>query len=86
MEFLLLETGIIGEANVTGNTTRSDAVPRCAIKVVRGFRFNPGPEGGSVEYAAQVRLSSFWSFGASVATARYRWPLREAVCDLGVRS
>ncbi|AKF06445.1 AgmX/PglI C-terminal domain-containing protein [Sandaracinus amylolyticus] len=44
------ETGSVTGVRVVENTIGSDSVGSCVTRVVQGFRFNPGPEGGSVTY------------------------------------
>jgi TonB family protein len=44
------ESGSVSGVRATENSTGSDAVASCVVRVVQGFRFNPGPEGGSVSY------------------------------------
>lgn len=44
------ESGSTTAVNVLENTLGSDAVGECVVRVVRGFRFNPGPTDGSVTY------------------------------------
>lgn len=44
------ESGSVSGVRAAENTTGSDAVASCVIRVVQGFRFTPGPEGGSVVY------------------------------------
>lgn len=45
------ESGSVTNVRATENSTGSDAVASCVVRVVQGFRFNPGPEGGSVTYS-----------------------------------
>ncbi|MBX7190892.1 MAG: TonB family protein [Sandaracinaceae bacterium] len=44
------ESGSVSNVRAAENSTGSDAVASCVVRVVQGFRFNPGPEGGSVSY------------------------------------
>ena len=44
------ESGSVSGVRAAENTTGSDAVASCVVRVVQGFRFNPGPDGGSVSY------------------------------------
>lgn len=44
------ESGSVSGVRATENSTGSEAVASCVVRVVQGFRFNPGPEGGSVSY------------------------------------
>lgn len=45
------ESGSVTNVRATENTTGSDEVASCVVRVISGFRFNPGPEGGSVSYS-----------------------------------
>lgn len=49
--FTIQPTGTVSGASATQNTTGSPAVEQCVISVIRALRFNPGPEGGSVNYS-----------------------------------
>lgn len=51
IEFTIQERGNVSDVKVTSNTTGSDAVGACVADAVQRFRFNPGPEGGSVTYS-----------------------------------
>ena len=51
VEFTIVERGTVSKAKVVDNTTGDAAVASCVVKTVKRFRFNPGPEGGSVTYA-----------------------------------
>jgi TonB family protein len=44
------ESGSVSGVHVTDNSTGNDNVGSCVVRVIQGFRFNPGPEGGSVTY------------------------------------
>lgn len=45
------ESGSVSGVHVTDNTmSGGDAVGACVVRVIQGFRFNPGPTGGSVIY------------------------------------
>jgi TonB family protein len=44
------QTGSVGGVRAVENMTGSHEVASCAVRVVQGFRFNPGPDGGSVTY------------------------------------
>jgi TonB family protein len=45
------ESGSVSNVHVTDNSMAGgDAVGACVVRVVQGFRFNPGPDGGSVTY------------------------------------
>lgn len=49
--FSIQPTGTVSGASATENTTGSPAVATCVLNVVRGLRFNPGPDGGAVTYS-----------------------------------
>jgi TonB family protein len=49
--FTIQPTGSVGGVTATENSTGSPAVATCVTNVVRGLRFSPGPEGGSVTYS-----------------------------------
>lgn len=49
--FTIQPTGTVSGVSATENSTGSPAVAECVNTVVRGLRFNPGPEGGSVTYS-----------------------------------
>jgi len=51
VEFTIEMSGTVSKAAATANTTNDDAVARCVVDTVKRFRFNPGPEGGSVTYS-----------------------------------
>ncbi len=51
VQFTIVERGTVTGARATENTTGSPAVASCVVSTVRRFRFNPGPEGGSVSYS-----------------------------------
>lgn len=48
--FTIQERGNVTDASATENTTGSAAVADCVTRTIRRFRFNPGPEGGSVTF------------------------------------
>lgn len=48
--FTIQPTGSVSGVQATENSTGSPAVADCVNNVVRGLRFNPGPEGGAVTY------------------------------------
>ncbi len=50
VEFTIVERGTVSGARSVENTTGSPAVASCVVGTVRRFRFNPGPEGGSVSF------------------------------------
>lgn len=45
------ESGSVTNVRATENSTGSDEVASCVVRVISGFRFTPGPEGGSVTYS-----------------------------------
>ena len=51
VRFTIQETGTVSGASATENTTGSPAVAQCVVSAISRFRFNPGPEGGSVSFA-----------------------------------
>lgn len=51
VQFTIPESGRVGSARASQNTTGSDAVGRCVESAIRGMRFTPGPEGGSVDFS-----------------------------------
>lgn len=51
VQFTIVERGTVSQARATENTTGSPAVANCVVSTVRRFRFNPGPEGGSVSFS-----------------------------------
>jgi TonB family protein len=48
--FTIQERGNVTNAAATENTTGSAAVASCVTRTISGFRFNPGPDGGSVTF------------------------------------
>lgn len=50
VQMTIQESGSVSGVHVTANTTGNDAVGSCVSRVIQGFRFNPGPDGGSVTY------------------------------------
>ena len=46
----LAESGAVSEVHATNNTTGDDALANAVGSIARGFRFNPGPEGGTVVF------------------------------------
>ncbi len=50
VQMTIQESGSVSGVHVTDNTTGNDNVGSCVARVIGGFRFNPGPEGGSVTY------------------------------------
>jgi TonB family protein len=51
VEFSIQPRGNVTDVKVKENTTNDAAVGTCVANTVSTFRFNPGPEGGSVTYA-----------------------------------
>jgi TonB family protein len=51
IEFSIQPRGNVTDVKVKENTTGDAAVGTCVANTVSTFRFNPGPEGGSVTYA-----------------------------------
>lgn len=51
IQFTIEMRGNVTGVKVKENTTGDDAVGKCVAAAVRRFRFNPGPEGGSVVYS-----------------------------------
>ena len=48
--FTIQERGNVTDATATENTTGSPGVADCVTRTISRFRFNPGPEGGSVTF------------------------------------
>jgi TonB family protein len=48
--FTIQERGNVTDAKATQNTTGSPAVADCVTRTISRFRFNPGPDGGSVTF------------------------------------
>lgn len=48
--FTIQERGNVTNAKATENTTGSPSVADCVTRTISRFRFNPGPEGGSVTF------------------------------------
>ncbi|MBX3272825.1 MAG: TonB family protein [Sandaracinaceae bacterium] len=51
VRFTIQPTGTVSGATATENSTGSPAVAACVVTTISRFRFNPGPEGGSVTFA-----------------------------------
>lgn len=51
VQFMISERGAVEDALASENTTGSPAVAACVVSIVRRFRFNPGPEGGSLRFS-----------------------------------
>jgi TonB family protein len=51
VQMTIQESGSVSGVHVTDNTMAGgDAVGACVVRVIQGFRFNPGPSGGSVSF------------------------------------
>ena len=50
VQMTIQESGSVSGVHVTDNSTGNDNVGSCVVRVIQGFRFNPGPSGGSVTY------------------------------------
>ncbi len=50
VSFTIQERGNVTDAKASENTTGSPAVADCVTRTISRFRFNPGPEGGSVTF------------------------------------
>jgi TonB family protein len=48
--FTIQQRGNVTDARASENTTGSSAVADCVTRTISRFRFNPGPEGGSVTF------------------------------------
>jgi TonB family protein len=48
--FTIQERGNVTDAKASENTTGSPAVADCVTRAISRFRFNPGPDGGSVTF------------------------------------
>ncbi len=48
--FTIQQRGNVTDAKATENTTGSPGVAECVTRTISRFRFNPGPEGGSVTF------------------------------------
>lgn len=51
VEFTIQPNGTVSGARAVENTTGSDEVASCVVSTVERFRFNPGPQGGSVTFS-----------------------------------
>ncbi len=54
VQFTIEQSGSVSKATATENTTNDPAVAACVTDTVRRFRFNPGPEGGSVTFSYPI--------------------------------
>jgi TonB family protein len=51
IQFTIEQQGNVSGVKVTDNSTGDDAVGQCVANAIQRFRFNPGPEGGSVTFS-----------------------------------
>jgi TonB family protein len=51
VQFSIQPRGNVTNISITANTTGDSAVAQCVSRAISRFRFNPGPEGGSVTYS-----------------------------------
>ncbi len=51
VEFTIEQSGTISKASATENSTNDPELAACVVSTIRGMRFNPGPDGGSVVFA-----------------------------------
>ncbi len=51
VQFSIQPRGNVTNVSITANTTGDSAVAQCVSSTISRFRFNPGPEGGSVTYS-----------------------------------
>jgi TonB family protein len=51
VQFSIQTQGNVTDVKVTNNSTGDDAVANCVANTIGRFRFNPGPQGGSVTYS-----------------------------------
>jgi TonB family protein len=51
IQFTIELQGNVSAVRVVENTTRDEAVGSCVANAVQRFRFNPGPQGGSVSFS-----------------------------------
>jgi TonB family protein len=51
IQFTIEERGNVSGVKVSENTTSDDAVGECVANAIQRFRFNPGPQGGSVSFS-----------------------------------
>ena len=54
VQFTIEQSGSVSKATATENTTSDPAVAACVTDTVKRFRFNPGPEGGSVTFSYPI--------------------------------
>jgi TonB family protein len=51
IQFTIEQQGNVSGVKVSDNSTGSDAVGQCVANAIQRFRFNPGPDGGSVTFS-----------------------------------
>ncbi|MFT3924461.1 MAG: AgmX/PglI C-terminal domain-containing protein [Myxococcales bacterium] len=51
VQFTIEESGTISKPSVTENSTNDAELAACVLGVIKNFRFNPGPAGGSVMFS-----------------------------------
>jgi TonB family protein len=51
IQFTIEQQGNVSGVKVVDNTTQDDAVGQCVANAIQRFRFNPGPDGGSVTFS-----------------------------------
>ena len=51
VEFTIEQAGTISKTNVSENTSNDAELASCVVNQLKGFRFTPGPEGGSVTFS-----------------------------------
>ncbi len=54
VQFTIEQSGSVSKATATENSTNDPAVAACVTDTVKRFRFNPGPEGGSVTFSYPI--------------------------------
>jgi TonB family protein len=54
VQFTIEQSGSVSKANAVENTTNDPAVAACVTDTVKRFRFNPGPDGGSVTFSYPI--------------------------------
>ena len=51
VQFTIEQSGTISKASATENSTNDSELASCVVAAIKGMRFNPGPDGGSVVFA-----------------------------------